>query len=76
VSAETKTVTLSPIEWAEIIRDAQAQALRGAALYFEREMASAWGGDAQWLTTGSRVAAVVGDVLRELEAELASGGLI
>jgi hypothetical protein len=71
-----RTVTLSPIEWADIIRDAQAQALRGAALYFEREMASAWGGDAQWLTTGSRVAAVVGDVLREHEAELASGGLI
>lgn len=49
---------------------APARALRDAALFFEREMAQTWGGDAQWLTTGTRVAGVVADVLREEAADL------
>lgn len=47
-----------------------ARALRDAARFFEREMAQSWGGDAQWLTTGRRVAGVVADVLREEAADL------
>lgn len=49
---------------------APARALRDAALFFEREMAQTWGGDARWLTTGTRVAEIVADVLREEAADL------
>lgn len=49
---------------------APARALRDAARFFEVEMSRAWGGDAQWLTTGKRVAGVVADVLREEAADL------
>lgn len=44
--------------------------LRDAARYFTDEMAGAWGGDAQWFTTGNRVAEVVACVLRELADEV------
>lgn len=48
----------------------QAEALRTAAKHFVDDMAAVWGGDLQWLTTGTRVAEVVACVLREMAAEL------
>ena len=48
----------------------QAEALRTAARRFVEDMAPAWGGDSQWLTTGTRVAEVVACVLREMAADL------
>jgi hypothetical protein len=52
---------------------AAAGSLREAARYFEYEMAPAWGGDARWISTGSHVADLVGDVLRERAAEIEAG---
>jgi hypothetical protein len=63
---------LAPVV-ARMIAEAKAEALREAARYFEYEMAPAWGGDATWLSTGNRVADVVGDVLRECAADIESG---
>ena len=58
---------------AALVRVAQAEALRTAARQFVEDMAPAWGGDAQWLTTGTRVAEVVACVLREMAADLEGG---
>lgn len=38
------------------------------------EMAEAWGGDAAWLTSGSKVATLVGDWLADLHYDLAEDG--
>lgn len=51
-------------------RVVQAEALRTAARCFVDDMADAWGGDSQWLTTGTRVAEVVACVLREWAADM------
>ena len=37
------------------------------------EMDAAWGGDAAWLTTGTKVAALVSDWLDELAADIRKG---
>ena len=58
---------------AVLIRLAQAEALRTAARRFVEDMAEAWGGDSQWLTTGARVAEVSACVLREMAADLEAG---
>lgn len=50
-----------------------ARALREAARYFEYEMAPAWGGDATWLSTGNRVADLIGETLRDRAAALTEG---
>lgn len=55
---------------AALVRLAEAEALRAAARRFIEDMAPAWGGDAQWLTTGTRVAEVVACVLREMAADV------
>ena len=55
---------------AALVRVGQAEALREAARRFVGDMADAWGGDSQWLTTGTRVAEVVACVLREWAADL------
>lgn len=60
----------APIEWADAIRTAQANALRDVADYFEGEMASVWGRGATWVTTGTHVAELVADVLREHASDL------
>lgn len=57
---------------AALVRLAQEEALRTAARSFVTEMGAAWGGDAQWLTTGNRVAEVVACVLREMADDLAA----
>lgn len=49
---------------------APARALREAAQFFERDMSRAWGGDADWITTGTRIAELVADILRERAADL------
>ena len=41
------------------------EALTDAARYFEYEMAPAWGGDNAWISTGSHVADLVAEILRE-----------
>lgn len=55
---------------AALVRLAQSEALRTAARTFVTEMGDTWGGDSQWLTTGTRVAEVVACVLREMAADL------
>lgn len=55
---------------ATLVRVAQVEALRAAARRFLEDMADAWGGDSQWLTTGNRVAEVVACVLREMAVEI------
>lgn len=55
---------------AAFVRLAQEEALRTAARTFVTEISEAWGGDAQWLTTGTRVAEVVACVLREMADDL------
>lgn len=55
---------------AALVRLSQAEALRSAARHFIDDMADAWGGDSQWLTTGTRVAEVVACVLREMAADM------
>ena len=55
---------------AALVHVAQAEALRAAARRFVEDVAVAWGGDSQWLTTGTRVAEVVACVLREWAADL------
>ena len=50
--------------------DCRETALRDAAAYFRTEMARAWGGNASWLTTGTKVADLVADVLNELADDL------
>ena len=54
------------------MRAAQAEALRVAARCFVEDMAGVWGGDSQWLTTGTRVAEVAACVLREMAADMES----
>lgn len=46
--------------------DCRETALRNAANYFRTEMARAWGGDSSWLTTGTKIADLVADVLNGL----------
>lgn len=48
----------------------QSEALRTAARAFVTEMGDTWGGNSQWLTTGTRVAEVVACVLREMADDL------
>lgn len=55
---------------AALVRLAEAEALRTAARRFVDDMAGAWGGDSQWLTTGTRVAEVVACVLREMATDI------
>lgn len=55
---------------AALVRLAQSEALRTAARTFVTEMGDTWGGDSQWLTTGTRVAEVVACVLREMAADI------
>ena len=55
---------------AALVRLAQSEALRTAARTFVTEMGDTWGGDSQWLTTGTRVAEVVACVLREMADDL------
>lgn len=57
---------------AALVHVAQAEALRAAARRFVEDVAVAWGGDSQWLTTGTRVAEVVACVLREWAADMES----
>jgi hypothetical protein len=59
---------------AQAQRETKAEALREAARYFEYEMAPAWGGDATWLSTGNRVADLVGSTLRDRADEIEGGG--
>ena len=59
---------------AALVRLAQSEALRTAARTFVTEMGDTWGGDSQWLTTGTRVAEVVACVLREMAADLENEG--
>lgn len=68
-----KVIAVSPVEWAGHIRSARVNALRDAAVFFERDMDTAWGGGKQWLTTGTKVAELVADILREQADELDSG---
>jgi hypothetical protein len=55
---------------AALVRIAQAEALRTSARRFVEDMAPAWGGGSQWLTTGTRVAEVVACVLREWATDI------
>ena len=58
------------------ISRAQAAAREEAAAMVEAlpaEMDAAWGGDAAWLTTGTKVAALVSDWLDELAADIRKG---
>lgn len=48
-----------------IIAARQADVLREVAAYFEDQVSMFWGGSAHWLTTGSHVAGLVADTLRE-----------
>jgi hypothetical protein len=46
-----------------------AEALREAARHFEYEMSQAWGGDTRWISTGTHVADLVAEILRECAAD-------
>jgi hypothetical protein len=47
------------------VTEARADALREAADWMDSTAATAWGGDASWLTTGRRVSGLVSGLLRE-----------
>lgn len=61
---------VSAAMWAEVIREARAEALREAADAFEHDYAATWGGPAAWLTTGDSVGRLVAEILRELAEEV------
>lgn len=54
----------------QAIREAKVEALREAASHFERDMATAWGGDTSWLTTGGNIGRLVADILCERANEI------
>jgi len=58
-------------DWlAQVKATARAEALREFATTERAAMAEAWGGDASWLTTGTKVADVVADWLTEAADEI------
>jgi hypothetical protein len=49
----------------QAVAEARGKALREAADDFRNDASEAWGGDASWLTTGTRVANLAADWLDE-----------
>lgn len=48
----------------------KATVLRQAADEIEAEMGPVWGGERMWLTTGTKVASLVADVLRSMAEDV------
>lgn len=75
VAAEVRTILAARLsQEREQVRAERDQEWQRHLNALPDEMAEAWGGDAAWLTTGSKVATLVGDWLADLHYDLAQDG--